>query len=276
MAEQTQERTKIAEADSIEAPVVVQQRGSVGQALSARALALPDLIAWENLISFRPSHAVQKSLERDWAPDWSVHRLEDAYGDINLDFYPVTITALPGPYTAARLLEQIRMDFNSFIDTDISEFAPYDSGHAATWEKADPTGAVIHIDMKMWGGWVNPDDGSVVCAERKPDHWIFSTIWTPGDFGHPVSGNRQFGYYQTDSGYVFYTRGADRATGALDHAISGKMFTAADGLWRSLQNGIAAFVNSKGGSATVNARHWERYDWPSVELAYHHPIETWL
>jgi hypothetical protein len=254
----------------------------VQQALSARAFsgggaALPNLSAWEYLISFRPPHSAQRSLERDWAPDWSPHHIEDAYGEVNLDYYPVIVSTLPSGYTVEALLEYIRTHFNSFIDTNISEFAPYDSAHATKWASFPATEAVVHIDMKTWGGWANPDDGSVVCAEHVSSYWIFSTIWTPGDFAHPVSGNRQFGYANGgDGGFIFFTQGADRTTGLLDRAMSDTVFGAADALWQSLQNGIAGFVNANGGSAHAGTRQWNRYDWPAVQAAYHRPTVTWL
>lgn len=58
---------------------------------------LPNLSAWQGLISFRPPVSIQRSLQNKTAhlKDWPVHRIENAYGPINLDYYPVTVTRLP-------------------------------------------------------------------------------------------------------------------------------------------------------------------------------------
>jgi hypothetical protein len=84
--------------------------------------------------------------------------------------------------TADELLEHIRLTFHDHIDTRVSYFEPYDEEEARKSTSSNPLTAVIHIDMRMGAGWTNPDDGSVVVAEAAPDHWIFSTIWTPADF----------------------------------------------------------------------------------------------
>lgn len=242
--------------------------------------ALPDLSAWRDLISLRPSVSVQRSLNRA-TPDRSVHRIEDAHGDINVDYYPVRIDQLPmwrgRRLSAEALLALIRSDINRFVDTNISSFSAYDASNARRWRSRSPVGAIIHIDMKSFGGWVNPDDGSVVCSRASANSWTFSTIWTLADFAHPVSGNREFGIRQRSSGvYEFYTRGADRTTGRLDNLLSGQVFGAADALWVSLQRRVAGFVSRNGGSARTLPRMSSRYDWPTVKRRYWSPSVRWL
>ena len=174
-------------------------------------------------------------------------------------------------------LSYIRLNINSFVDTRIAEFSPYDDGEAAVWKSGSPLGSVVHIDMKAFGGWVNPDDGSVVVAEAAADHWIFSTIWTVMDMAHPVSGNRQFGYTAAEGGgFVFYSRGADRTTGLLDLATMSIVYSSAHNLWLSFQGGVAAFVNSNGGSATIGSATSIRTPWPDVQASSHHPSVGWI
>jgi hypothetical protein len=248
-----------------------------------QTLAAPfefDATAWEPLISFRPSPPVQ-SLIKDVGHNWHIYHLEDAEGDINLDYYPVTVKKMPvingKLQTAETLLEYIRLNINQFVNTDIAEFSPYDKAEAETWRTKAATGSVIHIDMKTARGWLNPDDGSVVVSEIAPDHWTFSTIWTLADMGHPVSGNRRFGFItEPDGGFTFYTRGADRATGKLDKAMSGTVFSAAHNLWLSLQQKIAAFVNSNSGQATVGPAVSIRIPWPEIRATYYHPKVNWI
>jgi len=136
-------------------------------------------------------------------------------------------------------------------------------------------GAVVSIDMFSSG--INVDDGSVVLAEAAPDHWLFSTLWTPDDGGHPVSGNRQFGFVPASAGeFIFYTRGADRTTSQLDNALAATVFGAAHRLWLSFQRRLAAFVNSNGGSAGIEVPVSNRYDWPTVQGTYHRPTVAWV
>jgi len=238
---------------------------------------------WENLISFRPPVTVQRSLQDRTLSsiDWPPHRIESAWGPINLDYYPVEIQQMPvisgQTMTPEQLVEHVRLNINSFIDTRISEFTPVDSSAAAKWRSAHPLGTVIHIDMKTLGGRLNPDDGSVVASEVISLSWIFSTIWTPTDMSHPVSGNRQFGIEHTHDGRtIFFTRGADRTTLLVDDALQSIVFSAAHSLWLSLQQGVRGFVNSHGGSARIRPAFSHRFSWGFIQPRYHHPTVPWI
>lgn len=243
---------------------------------------LSDLGDWQALISFRPPTSVQSGLKHPGpTPDWEVHRIEDAKGPVNLDYYPVTVSHLPAPngvaMTAEMLLDYIRRDINRFLSSKFAEFAPYDSSSETLWASPNPVGAVLHIDMNMGSSYANPDDGSVVCSEAASDHWIFSTIWTLGDQDHPVSGNRQFGFVSVaDGSFVFYTRGADRTTGFIDEILQKAVFEKAHELWSSLIAGIASFVRTHGGKAQIDSPISCRYDWPSVYSTYHLPSTDWI
>ncbi len=271
-------------ADQSEAFFYGQSTGTDVQVMTImQTLAAPftfDATDWEPLISFRPSAPVQ-SVIKDRAYKWHVHRIEDAEGEINLDYYPVHVANLPTidgqSATAESLLKYIRLNINSFVDTKIAEFSPYDNEEAKKWRTDAPTGTVIHIDMKTAGGRLNPDDGSVVVSETAPDHWTFSTIWTGLDRGHPVSGNRQFGFLRdAKGGYIFYTRGADRPTGLLDKAMSSILFSAAHNLWLSCQKKIADYVSNHGGSAAVGTAISVRVPWPTIKSTHHHPKVNWI
>ncbi|MBC8137335.1 MAG: hypothetical protein H8F28_15755 [Fibrella sp.] len=254
-----------------------------------RSLSNP-LSDWAHIVSFRPSTATQRAVVSrtstigaivDKAP-WSVHKIEDAYGDVNLDYYPVHVARLPasGPGSggAAELLAHIRRNMNSFVDTGICEFKPYDPEDAPVWTGANPLNAVVHIDMKVnvAGYGLNLDDGAVVVSEAAPDHWIFSTIHTLGDGDHPVSGNRQFGFTSApDGGFLFYTRAADRLTGLVDYLAADAAFGAADRLWKSFQNAIVSLVNGAGGSATALTPTSARHRWPADVSGIYSPTVPW-
>ncbi|MFL6333328.1 MAG: N-acetylmuramoyl-L-alanine amidase, partial [Pyrinomonadaceae bacterium] len=241
----------------------------------------PALNAWTHLVNFRPPAAVQKELVgRSVVRGWRVHRIEDANGGINLDYYPVKITRLPTVkgrlIPIEDLFEHVRGNLDSVVDTRISEFAPVSQKDHDKYYSDDPVGAVISIKMKLIG-IAGAESGSVVVSEYSPGHWIFSTIWTTNDFDHPVSGNREFGYEAIEGGggYRFYTRGVDRATGLLDAVMSDAVFNTGHALWTSLQEGIADFVNNNGGAAAVENPTSRRYDWPQLKAMYFGPTTSW-
>jgi hypothetical protein len=240
---------------------------------------------WADLISFRPPVSIQNAVNGRFGVPLIkpkvLHFIEDAYGQINLDYYPVYISRLPmippvsgRPATASEFLAYMRINLNSFVDTGKAGFSPYDPTiDGPRWSSLAPDGAVIHIDMRLGSQWANPDDGSVVCSASSPSDWTFSTLWTPGDLAHPVSGNRQFGYSSRpgSAGYIFYTRGADRATGALDYVGSNIVFQAGHQLWLSFQSKIESYVNSNGGAASHVNPTSSRSDWEAVKRVYFSP-----
>lgn len=256
----------------------------------------PALQDWVELISFRPPVPMQLGLNGRFQiagfPTRVIHSIEDAYGPVNLDYFPIRIEALPlkggVSMTADELLEEIRRNINNFVDgaPQGCQFSPYDAAiDGPAWAPLFlPTGfpgAVMSIDM--WVGLPGPlaplgnlEDGSVVLSEITHNHWTFSTLWTPDDRSHPVSGNRRFGYEILSAGeYMFYTRGADRTTTALDNQISTTVFGAAEHLWRSFQRRVAAFVNANGGIAHIEPADSHRYHWGPAIQELHHPVVEW-
>src|SRR5438046_3588748 len=100
---------------------------------------LPDLRPWEDLLNFKPPPAVERALAdlshvrvEMPASRW-VQRIEEASGDLNLDFYSARITRLPGAMTDEELLRHIRRNFNYFIGPDIACFEPRDEASRASW-----------------------------------------------------------------------------------------------------------------------------------------------
>lgn len=200
----------------------------------------------------------------------NVAKLQDinnAYSTVvNMDYFPITIDKLPPGVTAEQLLNHIRTNINSFVDTNYSYFEPYHwNGINDTdlWGSSNPLGAVIGIDIK------GPDNGSVVVTKYSSNGWTFSTIYDPTYLSHPVSGHRDFGFTKNTNGsYTFYTRGVDRLTswdGEFFQKFGNIPFSQADNLWKSLQNKISEYVNSKGGSASVNTPQIKRPDWQTVK-----------
>jgi outer membrane protein OmpA-like peptidoglycan-associated protein len=248
----------------------------------------PSAAPWRDLISFRPTDLTQRYVNARFGvallKPKVIHFIEDASGKLNLDLYRVFVATLPNLSSLGRtatpeeLLRHIRLNLNAFVDPALANFEPFNHKlDGPIWRSASPNDAVIHIDMRMGSQWANPDDGAVVVARSAADHWIFSTLWTFQDQDHPVSGNRQFGFFPARDpdtglpGHVFYTRGADRPTGLVDALGSAIVFSSADALWRSLQARIASFVNSNGGRAVVIPPFSRRFDWVTVQSTYFRP-----
>lgn len=245
------------------------------------------LDAWQDLISFRAPQALQTGINARFGTFLTsgrvIHRIEDAHGPISLDHYSVRVEQMPTDMDAPALLEHVRRNLNLFINSFPSGavFEPYnDHPDGDLWAPLFLTtgfvGAVLSIKIITAPGIV-VDRGSVLLADIAADHWTMSTMFTPQDFNHPVSGNRQWGFVPGPGGTAnFYTRGADRCTTAIDDLAAEIVFGGADLLWRSLQQKFAAFVNANGGRATVIPPVAARYDWPQVQARYSHPTEPWL
>lgn len=248
------------------------------------SLSIP-LMDWDDLMSFRPPASVQSSLATRFISGnaMAAHRIEDGYGPINLDYYPISISKLPTipiitgrAATAEELLNYIRLNFNNFLDSTVATFGPEEAVDNTLWKSSNPLNAVMLFKMILLVTPLNPDDGAVVIGEYTSDHWIFSTVFTGSDLGHPVSGNRQFGFLQEKGGYTFYTRGADRLTSILDYAIAPLAFNRADTLWKGFQQRIINFVNSNGGLASLVLPISERWDWDVVKKLYYAPTTIWV
>jgi hypothetical protein len=106
-------------------------------------------------------------------------------------------------------------------------------------------------------------------SPEKESRFTYSTITSPLDYNHPVSGNREFGIFAnpTGGGYTFYTMGVDRTSDwkfAIGNA-TGYGFSKADELWTNIQKNMAAYINANGGSATVQTPIIARPNWNAVK-----------
>jgi hypothetical protein len=261
---------------------------------------------WERLINFRPPDAVKSSLISRFHTGIAssavvYHQIENGYGQINLDYYVVRIDDMPtfdgDVMTKTSLLKHIRTFIGDFMDNSKSGanvfLKPYEQQDVTQWMSNAPLGTVMHFGIggANWEGLPdNPENLSVVAAEIADDHWIFSTIWTPKDLGHPVSGNREFGIrtrspadtfppsygcmfdcpVSTDTLY-FYTRGADRCTTLGDSTLSATVFDGGDKCWQGLQDKVQSFISTHGGASEMQrgvSHVSERHDWDAIRQAH--------
>ena len=253
------------------------------------------LKTWKVICSFRPTKEVQTAFfarsqdDKEHGKEWSIHWIEDAKGDkINLDYYPVRIRQLPTvdgkKWTPAQLLKHVRLNVNEFVNTDLVSFAPYKDQDKTKWQSDDPAGSIILLDIFVYNSEAVKviDKACLLCSMSNDQLWRFSTIRAgsgttavnnPDNPGaHPVSGNREFGYFKGpgEGVYTFYTIGADRATRPADaffnvDGLDETGFNIADELWKRLQSKIADYVNANGGKAEVVAPTVMRPEWDDVK-----------
>lgn len=273
-------------------PIITSLTANRVQAQTSK-VSLPNLSDWANLISFRPSKFVQTEVKRR---SWDIHRIEDAWGQINLDYYPVTITRLPIipdtnnlRYEPPLLLGLMLYSMNYFVDTNLAEFYPYDTQdkskldilkkkltEKSPWSDYSSLLSIgVSINIKQLGSKL--EGASVIVSNFGLQSWTFSTIETPKDSGHPVSGNREFGYIANpNKTYTFYTRGADRTTAILDNIFSTDVFEGGEKLWQSFQKTLVFQVNKLNGRASVGKSFSKRYDWEAIKAKYHKPKTEWF
>jgi hypothetical protein len=243
-------------------------------------------MAAEQLISFRPPTAVQREFRKRGGVLWHIQGIERGEGPVNLDNYRVKILELPsrrGLDSLAGLLSYVRLNINRFVDPARARMSPYSAVDAARWHSTNPVGAVMHWGLgRSLGPLGDLEGGSVLCSSYSDTHWIFSTVHTPEDFYHPVSGSRQFGFYtfggnRTPYGGSFiYTRAADRVSPSPFNAqLSGTIFGGGHQTWMSFQRRLASYVNEVGGKAAIVAPYSTRYPWSEFRKR-HKPTVDWV
>ncbi|MBM7419854.1 MULTISPECIES: hypothetical protein [Chryseobacterium] len=196
-----------------------------------------------------------------WFKDAIIQNLDYSNSfTINMDVYPVKIANMPEKspgikYTPAEFFDYFRKNINDFTDVNHGKFYPvvepqYGIDDTQLWNSTNPLGALITIKIPA-------DNGTVVCTGFGAQAWIFTTVKSPWDGEHPVSGNRLFGYFIDNSGdMVIYTRGVDRFTtkisnNALQYTIESFGYSEAKTMWETMQQKVSTFVNSKNGSSTI-------------------------
>ncbi|MDW3191402.1 MAG: hypothetical protein R8G66_03530 [Cytophagales bacterium] len=175
----------------------------------------PDLKAtYKKLLTHRPGTNMTASLEARFGADAIPKIKEDTYSDtVNIDLYWMDILEMPTGLDENNIFESFRKGFNVILEKEV--FTPLDNNiDGPVWNSANAEGAVVSILLK--DSWIGSlEDGSVVLSELGTDYWIFTTIYTPGQFSagpfnpgeytnndgyHPVTGNRMFGVRKKNIG----------------------------------------------------------------------------
>lgn len=211
---------------------------------------------------YRPPLSVMNRLQeldqQTGTEDFFTQNIQNAAGTvINCDYFPVQISKLPTfngqQTTPAALMNYFRLNIDQFINTSDADFSPYNSGtinDGFLWNSSNPLGALVHISIPG-------NSGTVVVSNYNTTSFTVTTIHSPFDHYHPVSGNREWSINTNTNGtYTFYTSAVDRITDEFTNVVNELTnipFNVADDLWESLQSGMVNFINSHGGSATVSA-----------------------
>lgn len=227
---------------------------------------------WRDLFQWRAPDSIRTRIE---SRGFRIQNIEDAVGDLNLDFYKVRIDRMPPGLDGPTLLSQFIRNISGFVDAKICKFDPYDSSDATLIGSDDPVGACMNLDINA-GAWaVDPrgwDDAAIVISSKGPlgqptQFYSVTTINTPNTGDHPVSGHRQFGFYTDNGATYFYTRGADRATLAFP-GTEGSIYAGGERLWQSFQQVVSNYINERGGQATIVPPFSERFNPSAISLEF--------
>jgi hypothetical protein len=218
---------------------------------------------YQNVAGFHPGQSVINrinSLQTNTSfyqtiDNFNLQNLNNAFGSVvNSDFFPVRITTMPTGMNMASLTEYFRLNMTNFT-SGLATFSPYNfmgvnDTQLFNQTGAQSVGALVHIGMA--------NDGTIIESDYQNStngvYYTYSTMTSPLDFNHPVSGNRQFGIYpdpNNPGSYTFYTMGVDRLSD-WQFALGGSIidaFGAADKLWSAMQINMINYINSHGGNA---------------------------
>jgi hypothetical protein len=237
------------------------------------AAKLDALRNWKNLLLFKVPNDIRDALAARNMQIQYAHE-ESFSDDLNFDLYPVRIDRFPtvnnAVLSSAQLVKYVRLHINDLLDAAISLFHPYNSTDGQIYASDNPLKAVMKID-------IFPDNAAVVVSAATPTGWTFTTVTTPDTGRHPVSGHRNFFMGEREGINYLINKGLDMtSTGVagLGFPLAGEYgYGKADVLWRSLQDGVVAFVNANGGSAIKEKPFSERVEWQLVYRQWQIPLE---
>lgn len=152
------------------------------------------------------------------------------YGALNTDYYSITIDAtwLDDSKEGMTFVHETPRSMTKFLRDNLSElifsgsayqFGAYDGQEQARWQTG-VIGSLASFTLARIPGLFDLERGSVVLSCLSESNWIFSTVETPKDELHPVSGNRAFGVVDDGKGgLVIWTKAADRIVNAGRFAL---------------------------------------------------------
>ncbi len=224
--------------------------------------------------------------------NFKILKIEDAAGPkVNCDFFALHINTLPKNAQNQVMEPDEFLDFfrknlsmlDNLGNNTVGSYGSYDDSpnnglndqQMFGYGYGSSLGALAHFhnNLPYSNGFIY-DDGSVIesgySTTMDYTYWIYTTIKTPLDGDHPVSGNRMFGI-QSDTvngGYMLYLMGVDRVTGnfvsTVNSMLGAIVFNNADNWWNSIIAGTKNYINAHSGNSTLYSNNGvitKRIDW---------------
>lgn len=241
-----------------------------------KTLKSGDYSFWKSLFMFEKTYSFKGII--DGNKDIRRQALAKASGgDINMDYYAITITKLPPGVTQEQLFNNFRKNIDIFMNHNEAGVRPKDPSTKKLWESDNPTGAVM-----VFYPTSAPDQSAVVTSTSGSNYWVFTPIWTTQNWRHPLAGQREFGLTDNKDGtFTFFTRAIDRMWTLQDATYNrvGFQFYKSFGIvnrnvffdidapavWGSLFNNYVEFINNTGGSASRTATFSKRIPWSDID-----------
>ncbi|WP_193169950.1 hypothetical protein [Nisaea nitritireducens] len=228
-------------------------------AASATCVSIPDtndLRTWNDIRSHVASASLNSAIDEVQALDSVGH------GQINLDFYAITLDAQG--QSASDLLSEIRANIHSVVYQGTNyAIEPYDAANQAIWTSDAPVGALVTFVLSSIPGVMDIEKGDVVVSCYDATTFIFSPVTTNKSGYHPVAGNRGFGIVRNkDGSLTFFTKAADRIVNRglfslLPEALRNQIFLQGHDVWVRMLANIETIYASRNprDKIIVSSRH---------------------
>ena len=156
-------------------------------------LSSKDCSFWADMLQWEKSAKYKKAFEQaedsqPWGLNIKQQKMCGAFGRLlNTDYYAIKITKRPKNVSEADLFQNIKQNFENFMEADIAELVPnMDNIFEKLWKSYNPFASVMVFHNLM-------DDAPVFTSQNSPNHWIFAPIFSIIDASHPLAGHREFG-----------------------------------------------------------------------------------
>jgi hypothetical protein len=217
---------------------------------------IDNMVQWENLLTFKVPSTITSSLNTRNMKVQYAHN-EPYENILNVDRYMIRIFKFPTideieltPQTLCQYIRKsllFKLPYKIPLNgTVIPMFEMYADEDKIKWDQEDCSGAVLGIH-------IFPDNASVVVSRANATSWMFSTIETPDNGEHPVSGHREFYIQENDGEWRFWIQGLDMFSTDVMGVSEPQEYAykSAQILWISFQKIIENFINTNNGEAKI-------------------------
>ena len=167
--------------------------------------------------------------------------LDAAVGDLNLDFYKITITSFPSGWDAPAFAHLLHPQHQSVPQHRLTELHALRRRDAQKLASPNPLGTVLRARHWRTRQRRDRDQRRAAAVLRRHDA---STRREPATIRSAAIVSSAISSWTGVT--TFYTRGADRATLGFPGTET-DLFEGGERLWQSFQSKLAAFINDNGG-----------------------------